>query len=93
MNQHNQKPRLSLDKKPKDKKPQQRRLDAHEFKLVEAKRDQTEMRFNTTDGRVTGIVTNFDKYSVVVKDKSTGRELCLFKHAIHSFLPSEYAPA
>ena len=49
------------------------------------------MRFNTTDGRVYGVVVGFDKFSVIVKEKSSGEDIVLFKHSINSFTVSEHS--
>ncbi|EOB4971287.1 hypothetical protein ACHELQ_002042 [Vibrio fluvialis] len=69
---------------------QRRRLDSHEFALLRAKNEQIEMRFDTAEGRIYGHVVNFDKYSVVVRDKKTNLEIVIFKHGITSFTQSEH---
>ncbi|EJL8716080.1 TPA: RNA chaperone Hfq [Vibrio alginolyticus] len=75
----------------KKKGQQNRKLDAHEMRLIRAKREGHQMRFNTTDGRVYGVVVGFDKFSVIVKEKSSGEDIVLFKHSINSFTVSEHA--
>lgn len=78
------------DNRNKGNAQQKRRLDSHEFSLLKAKNEKTEMRFETTEGRIYGHVINFDKYSVIVTDKKTGNEIVMFKHGIVSFTRSEH---
>ena len=87
--------RLSLDKhkRPQNKGQQKRKLDAHEIKLIQAKNDATEMRFDLGSAKVYGQVVGFDKYSVIVKEKKSGLDVTLFKHAIVLFGQSEYVKA
>lgn len=83
--------RTASNSKPRNSKPPaKRRLDVHEFKLLKAKNDGTEIRFNTAEGALYGKVTNFDKFSVVVLDKKTNEEVVIFKHGITSFTPSKH---
>lgn len=82
------KPRGRFNNPNKDiKKPQMRRLDAHERAIMEAMRSQALLSITMLSGKVyTGHVTEFDKYSVIVQlPEPDSRKEVLLKHAIASF--------
>ncbi len=67
------------------KKPARRQLDAHEHMLLASKRSGSIMTISLMNGEsVSGIVTDFDRYSFTIKD-GTGVEVCMFKHAVATF--------
>ncbi|MEE1913684.1 RNA chaperone Hfq [Aeromonas veronii] len=69
------------------KKPARRQLDAHEHMLLASKRSGSIMTISLMNGEsVSGIVTDFDRYSFTIKDGS-GVEVCMFKHAVATFRP------
>ncbi|GAL22920.1 hypothetical protein JCM19235_1221 [Vibrio maritimus] len=72
--------RNTLQKPTRQNKPR-RQLDAHEYMLLTAKREQKEMRFDLNKSSIYGQVVNFDKFSVIVLDKRTKREVAIFKSA------------
>ncbi|MFM5312200.1 RNA chaperone Hfq [Aeromonas caviae] len=67
------------------KKQARRQLDAHEHMLLASKRSGAIMTVSLMNGAsVSGIVTDFDRYSFTIKDGS-GAEICMFKHAVATF--------
>ncbi|MGU5794279.1 RNA chaperone Hfq [Aeromonas hydrophila] len=68
-----------------NKKPARRQLDAHEHMLLAGKRNGAIMTISLMNGEsISGIVTDFDRYSFTIKDGS-GVEVCMFKHAVATF--------
>jgi RNA chaperone Hfq len=83
-----QKPAYSGPKKPmtlgKPKKPNQRQFDSHEYHLLNSRRNGTSITVEMMSGRkIVGVVTDFDRYSFVLKSGNLTE--AIFKHAVASF--------
>lgn len=81
-------PAFQANKKPmtlnKGKKPNQRQFDAHEYHLLNSRRNGSSITVEMMNGRkIVGVVTDFDRYSFVLKSGNVTE--AIFKHAVASF--------